>query len=337
VILTWDRAFAGSFWLTRDYVPELDAWTVAAVPSLGEISDELGPLERRAVPIPRDCEDGFLRAWWARPEAYLDEAVRRNISQFNLVDPEAVRRGVELLERDLADGVWDERHGRLRTLGELDLGYVLLVAQPRRDWRQWHEAYEDASPLRARLDIVQDRIRDALTARPADRPTRVISLCAGQGRDLLPVLAERPERNVSARLVELDAHNVSVARERVRDENLDGVDVVQADAALTSAYEGAVPADLILVCGVFGNVSDADVRTTIGELSRLCAPGATVIWTRSRRAPDLTPSIRSWFAHAGFEEISFVGEPGSFSVGVHRLRRGPDAFRADLELFRFRR
>jgi SAM-dependent methyltransferase len=128
VILTWDKTFAGTFWLTRDYVPELDAWSVGAYPRLDEIAQVLGPLERRPVAVPGDCEDGFLRAWWARPEAYLDEGVRRNISQFNLVDPGAVERGIDRLGRDLSDGTWDARNGDLRELAELDLGYMLLVA-----------------------------------------------------------------------------------------------------------------------------------------------------------------------------------------------------------------
>jgi SAM-dependent methyltransferase len=128
VILTWDTAFAGTFWLSSDYLPELEEWSIGAYPSLEVIENELGALERRPVPIPSDCQDGFLRAWWARPEAYLDEGVRRNISQFNLVDPEAVERGIEALARDLADGTWDERNGHLRELEELDLGYVLLVS-----------------------------------------------------------------------------------------------------------------------------------------------------------------------------------------------------------------
>jgi SAM-dependent methyltransferase len=129
VIFTWDKACAGRFWLTRDYVPELEAWTIGRLPSVSEISDELGPLERRLVSVPADCRDGFLRAYWARPEAYLDERIRGNISQFNLVDPTAVRRGIDLLAGDLSDGAWDERHGQLRDLDELDLGYVLLVAR----------------------------------------------------------------------------------------------------------------------------------------------------------------------------------------------------------------
>lgn len=128
VILTWDRRFAGRFWLTRDYLPEIDEWTVEQLPFIDEIDVELGPLDRRPLPVPRDCEDGFLRAYWARPEAYLREEIRRNISQFNLVDPGAIERGIDLLRRDVASGEWDARNGDLRTVESLDLGYVLLTA-----------------------------------------------------------------------------------------------------------------------------------------------------------------------------------------------------------------
>jgi SAM-dependent methyltransferase len=129
VILTWDKSFAGSFWLTREYLPELEEWTLERLPSVEEIEVDLGcRVERRPLPIPRDCRDGFLRAFWGRPEAYLEESVRRNISQFNLIDPVTVEHGVDRLRVDLATGVWDSRHGHLRTLGSLDLGYVILVA-----------------------------------------------------------------------------------------------------------------------------------------------------------------------------------------------------------------
>jgi SAM-dependent methyltransferase len=128
VILTWDKSFTGSFWLTRDYVPELEEWTVSQLPSIGDIETELGSLERRPLPVPRDCRDGFLRAYWGRPEAYLDPHVRKNISQFNLVDLVAVERGIDRLARDLSSGRWDRRNGHLRALDSLDLGYVLLIA-----------------------------------------------------------------------------------------------------------------------------------------------------------------------------------------------------------------
>lgn len=136
VILTWDKSFAGRFWLTRDYLPEIDEWTGNQLPPLDEIEAELGAVERQRLPIPRDCHDGFLRAYWARPEAYLQDRVRQNISQFNLVDPVAIERGVDRLRRDLASGDWDGRNGQLRTLDALDLGYVLLTARAPRASRR---------------------------------------------------------------------------------------------------------------------------------------------------------------------------------------------------------
>ena len=95
---------------------------------------------------------------------------------------------------------------------------------------------------------------------------------------------------------------------------------MQGDAGELSAYEGAVPADLVLACGVFGNVPDQDVRRTVLALPQLCAPGATVIWTRHRRPPDLTPSIRGWLREGGFAELEFVApDDVLWSVGVHRF------------------
>lgn len=189
-----------------------------------------------------------------------------------------------------------------------------------RDWQAWHDAYDDpASPLSRRLRIVQDEIAAWLDARGA-LPSRVVSACAGQGRDLLPVLAARPGANVSARLVELDPGTAAVARDHAGP----GVEVVTGDAGCVAAYLGAVPADLALMCGVFGNIADDDVRATVATLPQLCAAGATVIWTRSRRAPDLTPAIRAWFAETGFEERAFHAPDGVlFSVGVHRFGGTP--------------
>lgn len=206
----------------------------------------------------------------------------------------------------------------------------------KRDWVEWHSAYDRDSSLRRRLHVVHARISECLDACAAG-PIRVVSLCAGQGRDLIPVVARHPRRHdIRARLVELDPRNARTAAAGAGAAGLDDVEVVQGDAALTSSYAGAVPADLVLVCGVFGNISDADIAYTIEQLPMLCAPGATVIWTRGRRAPDLTPTIRSWFARHGFEELSFEGKPGSFRVGVHRLTTSPKPFDPTAKLFSFR-
>ena len=114
------------------------------------------------------------------------------------------------------------------------------------------------------------------------------------------------------------------------------MEFVLGDAGTTTAYSGAVPADLVLACGVFGNITDADVENTVRHLPELCAPHATVIWTRGRFVPDLTPALRRWFQEAGFEELSFERVPGSTaSVGVHRLRSAPWRYRPGVRLFTF--
>ena len=206
-----------------------------------------------------------------------------------------------------------------------------------RDWLEWHHPYDDpGSPLSRRLAIVQGRIREALD-RQLDGPIRIVSMCAGQGRDLIGALTDHPRRDdATARLVELDDRNVEIARKAARAAGLARLSIVAGDAALTDAYAGAVPADLVLVCGVFGNIDEDDIRATIRTLPQLCAPRATVIWTRHRRAPDLTPRIRAWFADSGFEEVVFhAPEDVHIGIGVHRLAATPVPLRPGHRMFDF--
>jgi predicted RNA methylase len=190
-----------------------------------------------------------------------------------------------------------------------------------RNWVGWHDAYDDpASGLSTRLALVQGHLSDALDAAP-DGPIRVLSLCAGQGRDVIGVLASHPRRDdVTALLVELDPANAEIARNRAGSAGLLGVTVRQADAGIVASYADALPADVLLLCGIFGNVNDEDIHRTVTAARALCAPGGTVIWTRHRRAPDLTGDIRSWFAAAGFQEVAFdTPETTTLTgVGVHR-------------------
>jgi hypothetical protein len=218
-----------------------------------------------------------------------------------------------------------------------------------RDWRAWHEAYDDPATRQSRrLRTVQACIRESLDrARPG--PIRVVSVCAGEGRDLLGVLPGHPRRgDVRARLVELDASIARIARDAAHAAGLTGVEVMRGDASVTDAYAGAVPADLVLVCGVFGNLRDADVERTVSLLPRLCADGAEVIWTRGRRAPDLTPAICGWFESHGFRRLwlspldglpedlpdEAVGEP-RYAVGVHRFEGDPQPLEPGVRIFTF--
>jgi hypothetical protein len=193
------------------------------------------------------------------------------------------------------------------------------------DWARWHDAYDDpASPLSIRLGLVQGHLSDALTAAPPG-PIRLLSLCAGQARDVLGVLPGHPRRyDVTAVLVELDPRNARLAADRAVRAGLGTVSVREADAGVVAGYASALPADVLLLCGIFGNVSEDDIRRTIAAAPAMCARGGTVIWTRGRRAPDLTPRLRDWFTAAGFTELAFDApdEASLISVGVHRLRDG---------------
>lgn len=200
------------------------------------------------------------------------------------------------------------------------------------DWVRWHADYDDASsPLAHRLRAVQEQIRGALDRAPAG-PVGVVSMCAGQGRDLLEVLATHPRRrDVRARLVELDPDNAAVARSA----GLAGVEVVENDAGLVDAYRGAVPADLVVACGVFGNITDADIERTVTVCGQLCREGGTVVWTRHRRSPDLVPAICAWFERGGFDRVAVTQPELGYGVGAHRRSRAPEPIEAGARMFTF--
>jgi hypothetical protein len=206
-----------------------------------------------------------------------------------------------------------------------------------RDWADWHRPYDDPdSALSGRLRRVQAHLTVLLDRQPAGL-VPLISMCAGQGRDVIGVLAGHPRRaDVRARLVELDPRNAGHARDAAAAAGLDGVEVITADAGITSAYAGAVPAAIVLAVGIFGNVSDADIAGTVAALPGLCAPGAGVIWTRHTRPPDLTPAVRDWFREAGFAEEAWEQPPGTAQgIGRHRLAAPPRPLAPGARLFRF--
>ncbi len=173
------------------------------------------------------------------------------------------------------------------------------------DWRKWHAAYDDPeSALSRRLTVVRAEIQAALDRLPPGT-WRVVSLCAGDGRDLLGVLEGHPRRHdASGLLVELDPVLSQAGRDACKAAGIERIEVRTGDASDASHYLGW-PADLLLVCGVLGNLTEDGVFALIDRLPSLCAPGATLVWTRHRRPPDLTPKIRAALADAGFAEIAF--------------------------------
>ena len=98
-------------------------------PGVDDVRVHLNVHTVASVPIPADCTDGFAGAYWRRPEAYLEPAVRAaSISSLALLSPEDADRGARRLREDLVSGAWDARYGYLRELPEIDLGYRLVVA-----------------------------------------------------------------------------------------------------------------------------------------------------------------------------------------------------------------
>jgi hypothetical protein len=202
------------------------------------------------------------------------------------------------------------------------------------DWDRWHDSYDDPdSTLSRRLVVVRARIRDAIDAAPPG-PIRVVSVCAGDGRDLIGALAEHPRRaDVRALLVELNPDLAKRGRDSAAD--WDGIDFVVSDAAVTDHYAAAVPANLVLLCGVFGNISDGDVVRTVRAMPEFTAVGGTVIWTRHRGAPDLVPTITEWFENEGFETVWVSGSELEAGVGAHRFAGEPRPLRKGRRLFQF--
>jgi SAM-dependent methyltransferase len=127
VVFTWDPGSSG-FWLTRDYFPQFLREDRRRFPAIGSILGCLTEATVTAVPIPHDCEDGFMGAFWQRPAAYLDAGIRRGISRFQLCEDLSPLEG---LKRDLASGAWEARYGGMLQAREWDLGYRLIVGRPR--------------------------------------------------------------------------------------------------------------------------------------------------------------------------------------------------------------
>lgn len=127
-VLTWEPPPSRSSWLTRDYFPEIFAYDLTQFPRVAPFYGTLfKTLDVRAVPIPHDCADGFLEAYWRRPEAYFDPNARLAISSFARVANVDV--GLAALRRDLDDGTWARRNADLLTKNEIDLGYRLVIGE----------------------------------------------------------------------------------------------------------------------------------------------------------------------------------------------------------------
>jgi SAM-dependent methyltransferase len=127
VVFQHDPSVASDFWLARDYLPTFLRRLNGK--RLADMMRPLGDVELRPVPIPHDCRDGFLGAFWRRPHAYLDPEVRAGISVFALLPDDEVAAAVEALRADLESGAWERRNAAILERDELDLGFRVVVAE----------------------------------------------------------------------------------------------------------------------------------------------------------------------------------------------------------------
>ncbi|MEE3718557.1 class I SAM-dependent methyltransferase family protein [Tumidithrix elongata RA019] len=192
-----------------------------------------------------------------------------------------------------------------------------------KDWFEWHKLYQSENLLQQRLQIVQKYISASLDIAPAGK-IQIVSACAGDGRDLLGVLATHPRaQDVRARLVELDPQLVARGTKAIAQLGLTGkVELIQGDATLIDSYKGAVPADIVIFCGVFGNLPNEEVlQGLIRNLPYFAKTGAFVLWTRGDRdGANCSERVRQIFKENHFSEVDFqFTETGNMAVGRHRF------------------
>lgn len=209
-----------------------------------------------------------------------------------------------------------------------------------RDYLQWHDTYDDpGSDLSRRLRIVQGHLRERLDA--TSGPIRLLSVCSGDARDILGVLAERTDRErVSGALLELHEEVATRARERIDELRLaDQVEVRTVDAGLSDSFVGAVPADIVLLVGIFGNIRPPEIKALIGTVPQLARPGALVLWSRGRSAPGgggRTCEVAGWGREAGCTEVSITAPADAqFVVGAAEFRGTTEPLRTGRRLFTF--
>ena len=149
----------------------------------------------------------------------------------------------------------------------------------------------------------------------------MLSVCAGDGRDIIDVLAGRDDTSrVHTVLLEAHPRIADRARARARAAGISGLTVRTCDAADTANFADIVPADVVLLVGIFGNISPADIDMIIATAPQFCSPGATLIWSRGRDRDDINDHIRDEFAGTGFAELAYAESDLSSRPALGALR-----------------
>lgn len=196
----------------------------------------------------------------------------------------------------------------------------------RMDWQAWHQDYDyPESPVSRRLVVVRARLAGLLAG--ASEPVRLLSLCAGDARDTVPVLAAGAGAVEAACAVELDPGLAERARRSADDAGV-RLDVRTGDAAAPATYLDRLPVDVLMLVGVLGNIDDADAETTIAAAASMLSLGGSVLWTRSNRFrsepthgyADPAEWVRDRFEAHGFETVELIVPDDPWRLGISRLQ-----------------
>jgi hypothetical protein len=206
------------------------------------------------------------------------------------------------------------------------------------NWSTWHDEYENEdSELNARKRAVQAQVAAIATQCPPG-PVTVVSICGGQGREVIGALADHPRRaDVRGRIVELDEKNSAFARAWAKKAGLDKLEVVTGDASLSTAYAGLPPVDVVVVSGVVGHLCHPERVQLITFLHQIVRTGGYAVNTFYRGREGELQQLRDAFSAHQFEEESFETLAGKFQFTIARNRYlgQPKPFEPGVKVFNF--
>jgi Putative methyltransferase len=208
-------------------------------------------------------------------------------------------------------------------------------------WSNWPEEAYHLERYQKRLAAVQSHLAGCLDVAAARGSVKLLSMCAGDGRDVIGVLRSHELRqNVSACLVELNGKSVALGIGRAREAGLEkSVSFVHGDATTFATYQHIAPADIVLVCGVWGHVRAGDRGQLVSSLASLCRAGGAVVWSRGvSQGMRRLHAIQSLFAESLWEtERLSVTSDKRWAVVTARFLGPPSSLPVNGQVFRFRR
>jgi hypothetical protein len=214
-----------------------------------------------------------------------------------------------------------------------------LARQRVGEWSDWHEAYQDeSSEIVGRMMACRRHVAAVVDEAP-EGPITVVSICGGQGRELIGALEDHPRKgDVRGRLVELDPGNTEFAARWAAAAGLTDLEVVTGDASVASSYTGLPAADLVVISGVFGHIHEDDRLALIDFVRQICHTGSNVVWTSHLSNGGPAEWLRRAFLDRRFEELEYDIVPGDdfrFTVTRNVYTGEQQPFHRDARIFTF--